>query len=484
MRKWCDDSAQHLGSVWCHAYNKVRHVGKSTCKCHTIHCRPAPHHCPLDRARASAVPQLSNLNRLRSLSNPAPMARLAAHLLRRQHGLVRATQLVAHTSGYQRQAVWLSTNSSAAPFLSPSPSTPPQPPLTTFPSTTLAVTYNQTGDPSTVLSVTRQPLPSQLQSDELLVRYLASPINPSDLNMVEGTYPLAPASLPATAGNEGVAVIEAVGSAVNDYQPGQWVNPVRPTLGTWRQYAVLRAVDVELVPAGLTSHQAAVLSVNPCTAYRLLHDIVRLPEGAVVAQNAATSAVGQSVIQIARQLGIATINFIRPRDTASSTRTTVDHLRSLGATHVVVEDDTLRTALSSLPPAALALNGIGGASSATLLGTLKGTLGGGVHVTYGGMSRRPVTVGSGQLIFDDVTLKGFWMSRWNQLNERTAERRHMRQAVSAWMRDGSLRLNVREVELNTEGVAGIQHALQYNAEPFKLKKVVLAFPTPPHTDNA
>ena len=404
------------------------------------------------------------------------MARPLARLLRRQHSVFDAPRrgtpnIPLHTC----HAHILSNVPSATPFVSPSASTAPRSPLANLPTTSLVATYHQAGDPASVLSVTRLPLPAQLQPDELLVRFLSSPINPSDINMVEGTYPLSPSSLPATAGNEGVAVIESVGSSVAHYQPGQWINPIRPTLGTWRQYAVLRASDVELVPEGLTVQQAAVLSVNPCTAYRLLHDTVQLEPGAVVVQNAATSAVGQSIIQIARQLQLTTINLIRPRNTAAATQSTIDHLHARGATHVVLEDDQLTSTLSSLPPAALALNGIGGASSAVLFRALKGAKNGGVHVTYGGMSKRPVTVGTGQLIFNDVTLKGFWMSRWNEANERSEERHRMREDVAAWMRQGKLRLDVEEVVVEEEGVEGIRHALQRYAEPFKMKKVVLKF---------
>lgn len=37
---------------------------------------------------------------------------------------------------------------------------------------------------------------------------LAAPVNPSDLNQIQGTYALLPERLPATPGNEGVGVIE------------------------------------------------------------------------------------------------------------------------------------------------------------------------------------------------------------------------------------------------------------------------------------
>jgi len=41
-------------------------------------------------------------------------------------------------------------------------------------------------------------------------------------------------------------------------------------------------------------------------------------------------------------------------------------------------------------------------------------------VTYGGMSRKPVTIPTGKLIFDDVILRGFWLSRWTDKASREA----------------------------------------------------------------
>jgi hypothetical protein len=45
-------------------------------------------------------------------------------------------------------------------------------------------------------------------------------------------------------------------------------------------------------------------------------------------------------------------------------------------------------------------------------------------VTYGGMSRKPVCVPTGRLIFNDVSLRGFWLSRWTETHGK-AERRAM-----------------------------------------------------------
>jgi len=56
---------------------------------------------------------------------------------------------------------------------------------------------------------------------------------------------------------------------------------------------------------------AATLGVNPCTAYRMLKDFVQLKPGDVVMQNGANSMVGLAVIQLAREMGLKTINIVR-----------------------------------------------------------------------------------------------------------------------------------------------------------------------------
>lgn len=70
-----------------------------------------------------------------------------------------------------------------------------------------------------------------------------------------------------------------------------------------------------------------------------------------------------------------------------------------------------RNRISELgPKPALGLNCVGGKSGVTVARALTR---GGIMVTYGGMSKQPVTIGTGSLIFDDLRLVGFWMTRWN-----------------------------------------------------------------------
>lgn len=242
----------------------------------------------------------------------------------------------------------------------------------------------------------------------------------ADLSQIQGAYAIKP-KFPAVAGNEGVAVVTAVGAGVTNVKVNDRVIPAQAGFGTWRSSAVAASADVVKVSSKIKVEDAATLSVNPATALRLLSDFAALEKGDVVIQNAANSAVGQAVIQLAALRGVKTINVVR--DDADYDQT-VEHLKGLGAT-VVVSADYLGSAkfkelVSDLPAPKLALNAVGGKSSLEIAKTLAKK---GVHVTYGGMSKEAVSVGTGSLIFHDITLKGFWLSEWVKeasVEERTA----------------------------------------------------------------
>src|SRR5205814_6205185 len=68
-----------------------------------------------------------------------------------------------------------------------------------------AVVYEAHGNPMEVLRVETRPWPKP-EPDEVVVQMRAPPINPADLNAIEGKYPIRP-SLPATPGFEGAGTV-------------------------------------------------------------------------------------------------------------------------------------------------------------------------------------------------------------------------------------------------------------------------------------
>ena len=59
--------------------------------------------------------------------------------------------------------------------------------------------------------------------------------------------------------------------------------------------------------------------------------------------------------------------------------------------------------------ARLAFNAVGGDSALRLMKLLEE---GGTHITYGAMSRKPLTLPNGLLIFRDIRLRGLWVTKW------------------------------------------------------------------------
>jgi trans-2-enoyl-CoA reductase len=255
-------------------------------------------------------------------------------------------------------------------------------------------------EPAGVVQFGEVPLP-RVGPDDVLVRVLAAPIHPADLNSIEGKYPGAPKP-PYIGGREGAGVVEDLGSEVATLERGDLVL-LPGDRGTWCEHAVCRASDLVPVPKSLGAQQAALLRINPGTALRLLRDFVPLLHGEWIAQNGANSAVGRAVVQLARHFGWHTVNLARDPVGLDP------GLRAAGDVFLT-DGETTDLAASARTPLRLALNAVGGESALRLAGALAP---GGTLVTYGGMSRKPVRLPTGLFIFRDLHARGFWMTSWS-----------------------------------------------------------------------
>ncbi|RIB00666.1 chaperonin 10-like protein, partial [Gigaspora rosea] len=129
-----------------------------------------------------------------------------------------------------------------------------------------------------------------LTPTSLHLKFLASPINPSDINQIEGVYLIKPNFKTlgehekiVVAGNEGVTQVIGIGDKVEDLKVGDWVVMGKSAFETWQTpqtHAKATTDDVIRIPheeIGIV--KAATLTVNPCSAYHMLKDFAALKEG-------------------------------------------------------------------------------------------------------------------------------------------------------------------------------------------------------------
>lgn len=265
---------------------------------------------------------------------------------------------------------------------------------------------------------------------QVLVKLLASPINPADINLIEGVYGIKP-ELPATGGLEGCGEVIATGQGVDHIDPGTMVMRLRG-YGSWASHHLIPADDLLVLPPGIDPLQAAMLKVNPMTAWLLITGGGEPGPGTWLAQNAANSGVGQCVIQLAKAIGLHTLNLVRRPEA-------IPPLLDLGADAVLLDEPAWVEHAPARP--SLALNAVGGDSATRLMDALaeRGRL-----VTYGAMSKQGVKVPNKFLIFKGIELHGFWLTRW--LREAPAEEiAAAYHRLASWMAEGKLKMAVEAV---------------------------------------
>jgi mitochondrial enoyl-[acyl-carrier protein] reductase / trans-2-enoyl-CoA reductase len=312
-----------------------------------------------------------------------------------------------------------------------------------------AAVYETHGNPADVLRVESRPWPTPA-ADEAVVKMSAAPINPADLNQIEGKYPVRP-ELPATPGFEGAGKIVELGAKVKGITSGTLV--ILPhNVGTWRDAVAVKAEDLVVVPNEIEPVQAAMLKINPLTAWRLLHDYVDLQRGDWLIQNAANSAAGRDVIQIAHELGYKTMNVVRRAEL-------IDELRAEGGDVVLVDGDNLRDEVKNATggaPIRLGLNSVGGDSALRLANCLAP---GATLVSFGAMSLQPLKIPTGLLIFKDLRFRGIWINKWYD-NATPSERMETFQPLFEMATRGLLKTKIEKAYPLSEVKAAVAHAAQ------------------------
>jgi NADPH:quinone reductase-like Zn-dependent oxidoreductase len=178
-----------------------------------------------------------------------------------------------------------------------------------------------------------RPVPA---ADGVLIRVRAAGVDPGVWHMITGKPYMARLmglgfSKPKmqVAGWDAAGVVEAIGSRVTRFKPGDEVfgNCDAPGSGTFAEYACLPESRCAPKPANLTFEQAAALPISGCTALQALRDLARVTAGMEVLVLGAAGGVGHLAVQLAKSYG-ATV-------TGVCSTSKLEFVRSLGADAVI-----------------------------------------------------------------------------------------------------------------------------------------------------
>lgn len=222
------------------------------------------------------------------------------------------------------------------------------------------IQFNEFGNPRDVLKVEYKTIHPPMDN-EVLVRMLARPINPSDLIPIRGSYSHR-ISLPNIPGYEGVGIVEEVGSSVSQNLIGKRVLPLRGE-GTWQEFVKTSAAFTVPIPYSIDDFTASQMYINPITAWVVCTEELGLRADDVLLVNACGSSIGHIFAQLSKVLGFRLIAVTR------SNQYTKDLLR-LGASYVInTSENPLHETIMDLTNglgADAAIDSIGGSSGTDL----------------------------------------------------------------------------------------------------------------------
>jgi len=159
------------------------------------------------------------------------------------------------------------------------------------------------------------PVP-QPAANQALVRIAASGINFVDVYYRTGHYK---ADFPMTLGQEAAGTVEAVGSAVTDFAPGNRV-AFCTVRGAYAEYAAVPAAQLVKLPDALDFTTAAAALLQGMTAHYLTHSTFPLKSGDTCLVHAAAGGAGGLIVQMAKMIGARVFGTVSTQEKARIAR--------------------------------------------------------------------------------------------------------------------------------------------------------------------
>lgn len=185
-----------------------------------------------------------------------------------------------------------------------------------------AIVAREYGGPE-VLKLEQVPRPEP-NEDEVLVRVIASSVNPADPLTLSGKYAKEFGThLPLIPGYDIAGIVEKTGAKVTKLKIGDAVYGYPTFGGGWADYVTSKEWEVAAKPKSLTFVEAAAVPMGALTAWQALVDVAKLQPGQTILVHGGSGGVGSFAIQIARARGTRVI--------ATASTANQDLLKQLGA---------------------------------------------------------------------------------------------------------------------------------------------------------
>lgn len=171
-----------------------------------------------------------------------------------------------------------------------------------------------------------------IQKGTVLIKVMASSVNPIDVKIRAGVVPAASPELPAVLHGDVSGIVEEVGDGVDNFKAGDEVfgcaGGFKGTGGALAEYMLADARLLAHKPKNITMKQAAILPLVSITAWDALFEKGNVAAGQKVLIHGGTGGVGHIAIQLAKWKGAEVFTTVSSDEKANIAK-------SLGADTVI-----------------------------------------------------------------------------------------------------------------------------------------------------
>ena len=192
-----------------------------------------------------------------------------------------------------------------------------------------AIVQSEYGAPERVLRIAQRQLNTEeLGPDDVLVKVIARPVHPGDIQILSALPQGGPVE-PIREGSLRVPGFEGVGTVIrlgrNRELPKRISEGQRvaffPAMGSWSEYVVVQYKSLLPAPEKVPDQIAAQILINTITASVLIkagHNSLKAPitPPVYILQNAAASGVGRLLTRVALDRGVRPIRLVRSHQSA------------------------------------------------------------------------------------------------------------------------------------------------------------------------